>query len=112
MGDPSSEPLKRAPRWWQRPSAHVVAAALIAVGAGIGLAIGVSLLAVGLTHSGGRHAPPILLSSVWSAAAALSFAFSVGYLLVEPRIAQLLRMSAIPAIAMLCSVLVLVVRNA
>jgi hypothetical protein len=90
----------------------VVAAALIAVGAGIGLAIGVSLLAVGLSHSGGRHGPPIVLSCVWSAGAALSFGFSVGYLLVEPRTGQLLRVSAIPAVAMLCSVLVLVLRNA
>ena len=96
-------------RWW-RTSVQAPAAALIAFAAGLGIAIGLSLLATGLAHSHVRHAPPLLLSAAWSAAAAVSFVSSIAYLLVEPKRRLLLVVSAIPAAAMLCSVLLLLLR--
>jgi hypothetical protein len=58
---------------------------LIAGWAGVALAIGVSMVALALSHAGKDHPPPLLLSAVWTLAAAISFCSAIAYLLIEPK---------------------------
>ncbi|MGH2966837.1 MAG: hypothetical protein ACRDMH_15840 [Solirubrobacterales bacterium] len=101
----------RVTDWWPSPARQAVSAALIATLSGLALAIGLALVAVALAHRGSGGPPPLLLSAVWSLAAGISFVSSIGYLLIEPKRHVLLRVSAIPAAAMFCAVLLLLLRN-